>query len=124
MTKTIIIAIITALIGYFLGIHKERSNIKWKEKRDALKETYTYLQNLSQALMIDNVFNKDFAEKTEGFFGKISPILPLKFNTQLKNLIVLVEKYIIRMGLVNDINKQEILKEAYKLMENIEKELK
>lgn len=25
------------IIGYFVGIHKERSNIKWKEEREALK---------------------------------------------------------------------------------------
>lgn len=118
-----ILTIFGWITGYFAGIYKERSNIKWKEKREALKDTYTYLQNLSQSLLLDNVFTKDFAEKTETFLGSVSPILSDKFNKQLKDLIELMQKYLIRVGLVTDISKQDVITKIYLLMENIQKEL-
>ena len=40
MLMNILIALAMAIVGYFLGIFKERSNIKWRERREALKELF------------------------------------------------------------------------------------
>lgn len=67
MIKTIIIAAFTALFGYFLGIYKERSNIKWKEQRETLKKFYKVISELHFEFTNNNLdklndfINNDYA---------------------------------------------------------------
>jgi hypothetical protein len=92
MTKGIIFCIITTFIGgifgYFFGIYKERSNIKWKEKREALKNLYELLTQIYK-YAIQGVSIQELTEiidKSKNIIYKESSILPKKICKDLDEI--------------------------------------
>lgn len=61
----IIIPISTLILGWFLGVHKERLHIKWQDKRQTLKNIY------NEVLIFDKLIFDTEYKKADSLLKKI-----------------------------------------------------
>lgn len=81
-------------IGYFLGIHKERLNIKWQDKREATKKLYAYLQKCTVELQHGTIPNIEFGELTKDILYNQMSVLPKKIDNKFFELSYYLQNYL------------------------------
>lgn len=79
--------IIGSVIGYFAGIHKERSNVKWTEKREALKKLDKYLSQLLLIIKKKPFLTKEDIKETSTLLEDSLMLIPSKLRNEFKNFL-------------------------------------
>lgn len=92
---SILSTIIGGIIGYIAGIHKERLNIKWKERREALKKLYNYLQKFCTDLQLGNIPNEELGNLTKEIFYNEMSVLPKKIDNKVFELSYFMQNYLL-----------------------------
>jgi len=104
------LTIIGGVIGYFAGIHKERLNIKWKEKREAFRKLYCYCEtiNIDEGIV-------SYKEQENLLPLKYRCIIPKKHMDELDGIISkIVEKYENDASLISTKNELDEFKTKIK----------
>lgn len=91
----IFIGLVGTIIGYILGIHKERSNIKWKERREAIKKLYSYLQRFCTDLQLGNIPNEELGNLTKEIFYNEISLLPKNIDNKIFELSYYMQNFLL-----------------------------
>jgi len=119
----IFIGLLGTIIGYFLGVHKERSNIKWKEKREAIKKLYSYLQQYGTDLQLGNIPNEELGNFTKEIFYNEMSVLPKYIDNKFFELSYYMQNYIINTEYQTQENLLGLLEKMGILSLELKKEL-
>jgi len=122
--KIVLIAGVTATITYFAGIQKERHNVKWKERRDAIKELYSYLQALTVDLQYGNIPNPELGDITKKVFYNQMSVLPEDIDKKVFELSYQVTNYISNNELQTNDNLLLLMDAIGRLSLELKKKLK
>lgn len=85
---TLLIAFLTAIIGYFIGTIQERNSIKWKENREAIQCAYACFDLQSNRIKANVKRNSQLAEKWDDLkYNKNFNIINKDIHTKVRDIL-------------------------------------